>query len=106
MFEFRRTVMQTLAKVMVFGVGLLISGTALAADYYSGSLPYNQYYTESPYNYPGYSYAYGYPAYGWPAYGWYAGAPYPWPQLYGDPSATWHPYSRTNPNWMPYAGWR
>ena len=100
--------MQTLAKVMVFGVGLLISGTALAADYYSGSLPYNQYYTESPYNYPGYSYAYpgyGY-NYGYPAYGWYAGAPNPWPRSYSEPPTPWHPYSRTNSNWVPYVGWR
>ena len=98
--------MQTLTKTMALGVGLLISGTALAADYYGGWPPYNQQYTPSYSNYT-YSYpAYGY-NYGYPTYGWYTGTPYPWPQYSWDPSSgPGHPYSKANSNWVPYLGWR
>ena len=100
--------MQTLAKVVVFGLGVLAGGVALATDSFAGPPIYNaQYgYNTSPYYYGGYPAAspydvgypnyYGYPPYptpGVPAYAW-------------DPTAPWHPYSYSNPNWVPYAGWR
>jgi hypothetical protein len=109
--------MRILANATVLVLGLLASGTALANDNFGGSRLYNpQYnygYTYPPYNYstyPAYTNYYGgypyYPAYGsaygYPSYG-YAGPPYSWPQSYWDPS---HPYSSTNPNWIPYVGWR
>jgi hypothetical protein len=109
--------MQTLMKATVLGLGLLTSGTALANDNFGGSPLYNpryNYYAPSysyssypgywnyntgypNYYYPGYSYAYGYPTYGW-----YPGTPYG----YWDPTITAHPYSSSNPNWIPYVGWR
>ena len=112
--------MQSLTKATVLGLGLLTSGTAIAYDNFGGSptynpqysynaspsynrdyLTYSGYYDTDPHYYPRHSSGYGYPAYGW-----YAGTPYPWPQPYWDPSAPWHPYSRTPPNWVPYSGWR
>jgi hypothetical protein len=102
--------MQMIAKVAVFGLGVLASGGALADDSFGGSPLYNgQYaydtspsyygtYPTSYSNYPGYPYYYG----SYPGYGWYPGAPaYAW-----DPTAPWHPYSHSNPRWVPYAGWR
>jgi hypothetical protein len=83
--------MQALSKAALLAVGLLISGTA-AAQYPA----YGNYYGGYPY-YPAYS------GYGYPAYGWYSATPYAWPYSYRDPSA---PYSRLNPSWAPYAGWR
>ena len=62
--------------------------------YYPNYWNYN---TGYPNYYPGYNYAYGYPYYGW-----YPGTAYP----YWDPTAASHPYSKTNPNWIPYVGWR
>jgi hypothetical protein len=102
--------MQMIGKAAVFGLGVLASGTALADDSFAGSPVYvAQYaYNTSPFyygtyptsypNYPGYPYYYGY---NYPGYAWYPGSTYAW-----DPTAPWHPYSHSNPNWVPYAGWR
>src|SRR5215471_10605714 len=113
--DFRRTIMLTLARRAVLGAGLLTSGTALAADYYGATSPYNQQYSPYygsyaaypyPYSYPYYGYTY--PAYtygyGYPAYGWYAGVPYAWSSW--TPRDPWAPYSKANANWVPYVGWR
>jgi hypothetical protein len=101
-------VMQALSKAALLALGLSISGAAMADQYFGGPLQYSQY-TYNP-SYPAYSSYYGgypyYPAYsgyGYPAYGWYSARPYAWAYSYWNPSA---PYSRVNPNWVPYAGWR
>ena len=99
--------MRTLVKATVLGLGLLTSGTALANDNFGGSPLYNPQYSHygTPYYYPNYwNYNIGYPnyAYGYPYYGWYSGTAYP----YWDPTTGYHPYSKTNPNWIPYVGWR
>ena len=96
--------MQTIAKVVVFGLGVLASSTALANDGFAGPPIYKAQYA---YNTPPY-YDGGYPS-SWPYYagyasyyGYYPGAPaYSW-----DPTAPWHSYSHSNPSWVPYAGWR
>src|ERR1700720_2917461 len=101
--------MQAIAKVAVFGIGVLASSTALPNDGFGGPPIYNaQYgYNASPHyyggyptsypNYAGYRYYYGF---NYPGYGWYRGTPtYAW-----DPTAPWHPYSHSNPPWVPYAG--
>jgi len=102
--------MQMIAKAAVFGLGVLASGAALADSFagspvYNGQYAYNTYpsyygaYPTSYPNYAGYPYYYGsnYPGYGW----------YPGPYAYAwDPTAPWHPYSHSNPHWVPYAGWR
>ena len=97
-------VMQALPKAALLALGLSISGTAMADQHFGGPLPYSQY-AYNP-SYPIYSSYYGgYPYY--PAYnGWYSGTRYSWPGPYWDPTTPAHPYSRTNPNWVPYAGWR
>jgi len=109
--------MQALSKAALLALGLSISGTAMADQYFGGSLPdtqyaynpsypaYSSYYGGYPY-YPAYSSYYGgYPYY--PAYnGWYSGTRYSSPGPYWDSTTPWHPYSQTNPNWVPYAGWR
>ena len=107
--------MQALSKAALLAVGLSISGTAIADQNFGGPPQYNPLYAygAAQYSYgthPAYSGYYGgypyYPAYsgyGYPAYGWYSATPYAWPYSYRDPSA---PYSRLNPNWVPYAGWR
>jgi hypothetical protein len=113
--------MQCLTRTAALAVGLLASGSA-SADTYNGAAPYytpySPYYSSSTgypysypyygYTYPAYTYNYGYPAYsyGYPAYGWYAGTPYAWPQTSWTPRNPWAPYSRTNANWVPYAGRR
>jgi hypothetical protein len=102
--------MRTLVTATVLGLGLLTSGTAMANDNFGGSPLYNPQYsyygtpygsypsywnynTGYPNYYSGYNYAYSYP---------YPGSTYP----YWDPTAASHPYSKTNPNWIPYVGWR
>ena len=88
--------MRSIVKVTVMGLGLLISGMAMANNnfggsplynpqysyygpsYYSGSYPYWNYNTGYPNYYSGYNYPYGYPYYGW-----YPGSAY----LYWDPTA-------------------
>ena len=110
-------VMQALSKAALLAVGLSISGAAMADQYFGGPLPYSQY-AYNP-SYPAYSAYYGdypyYPAYSsyygghpyYPAYnGWYSGTRYSWPGPYWDSTTPAHPYSQTNPNWVPYAGWR
>ena len=116
--------MRTFVTAIVLGVGVLVSGTAMANENFGGSPLYNPQYSYygSPYYgaypnywnyttgypnyYPNYNYAYGYPGYnygyGYPYYGWYTGAA----PTYWDPTTGYHPYSRTNPNWIPYVGWR
>ena len=96
--------MQAIAKVAVFGLGVLGSSAALANDSFAGPPIYKaQYaYNASPYYYGGYPtswpYYAGHPNY----YGYYPVAPaYAW-----DPTAPSHPYSHSNPHWVPYAGWR
>ena len=103
--------MQTLVKATALALGLLTSGAAMANNNFGGSPLYNPQYsyyyggypnywnynTGYPNYYPGYNYGYSYPYYGW-----YPGTAYP----YWDPTAAWHPYSKTNPNWIPYVGWR
>jgi len=95
-------------KATVLGLGLLTGGTALANDNFGGSPLYNPQYSYygSPYYYSNYSnYNIGYPndylgysyTYGYPYYGWYPGTLY----SYWDPTAASHPYSKTNPNWIP-----
>ena len=107
--------MRSMVKATVLGLGLLTSGTAMANDNFGGSPLYNPQYsyygapyyyggypsywnynTGYPNYYPGYNYAYGYPYYGW----------YPGTATYWDPTTGYHPYSKTNPNWIPYVGWR
>jgi hypothetical protein len=106
--------MQALSKAALLALGLSISGTAMADEYFGGPPLYNPQYAynsvQYSYGYPTYTDYYGgypyYPAYnsyGYPAYGGYSGAPYSWPYAYWNPAA---PYSRVNPNWVPYAGWR
>jgi hypothetical protein len=110
--------MQALSKATLLAVGLLISGSAMAAENLGGWAPYNAQYAYNPppnnygtYSaytsyYSGYPYYPAYNNYGYPIYGWYSGTRYSSPGAYVDPSAPSHPYSRTNPNWVPYAGWR
>jgi hypothetical protein len=110
--------MRTLVNATVFGLGLVttgISGTAMANDNFGGSPLYNPQYSYygAPYYYGGYpsywNYNTGYPnyypnynyTYGYPYYGWYPGT-----ATYWDPTTGYHPYSKTNPNWIPYVGWR
>ena len=102
--------MQALSKAALLAVGLSISGTAIADQNFGGHPPYNSQYAYDAAQYPGYGNYYGgypyysaYSGYGYPAYGWYYATPYAWPYSYRDPAA---PYSRVNPNWVPYAGWR
>jgi len=122
--------MQMIAKAAVFGLGMLASGAALAADSFTGSPAYygqyayqtspsyygSSYYGPSYYgpSYYGPSYSGTYP----PSYSTYSGYPYyygsyysgygryPAPAYAWDPTAPWHPYSHSNPNWVPHAGWR
>jgi hypothetical protein len=103
-------VMRALSKAALLAVGLSISGTAIADQNIGGPPPYKSQYAYSAAQYPAYGDYYGgypyYPAYsgyGYPAYGWYSATPYAWPYSDRHPSA---PYSRLNPNWVPYAGWR
>jgi len=108
--------MQSLIKAAVFALGLAVSGTAIANNNFGGSPLYNPqysyrgslyYYSAYPryWNYssrfPNY-YTYYNHAYPYPYYGWCPGTGY----LYWDPTAASHPYSKTNPNWIPYVGWR
>jgi hypothetical protein len=110
-------VMQALSKAALLALGLSISSTAMADQYFGGPLPYPQYaYNSVQYNYEtyppyigyygGYPYYPAYNSYGYPTYRWYSGTRYSWPGSYWNPTDPTHPYSRTNPNWIPYAGWR
>ncbi len=100
-------------KATVLGLGLLTGGTALANANFGESPLYNPqhsyygppYYCLNYWNYnigyPNYYLGYSY-IYGYLYYGWYPGTLYP----YRDSTAASHPYSKTNPNWIPYVGWR
>jgi hypothetical protein len=87
--------MQASSKAALLALGPTITGTAMGDQYFGGPLPYPQY-AYNPY-YPAYS------SYNYPAYRWYSATPYAWPYSSWDP---WAPYSRVNPNWVPYTGWR
>jgi len=106
---------RSMVKATVLGLGLLTSGTALANNNFGGSPLYNpqySYYGPSYYyeGYPYWNYNTGYPnyyssynyAYGYPYYGWNPRTA----NSYWDPVNGYHPYSKTNPNWIPYVGWR
>ena len=100
-------------KATVLGLGLLTSGTAMANDNFGGSPLYNPQYS---YYGPGIitqttgTIIPGIPTIilaittftVTPTMGGIRGTGYP----YWDPTAAWHPYSKTNPNWIPYVGWR
>ena len=100
--------MHTMVKATVVGLGLLTSGTAMANNNFGGSPLYNPQYSYYGPSYPYTGYSYwnyntGYPNY-YPAYNYTYG--YPYYGSYWDPTAASHPYSKTNPNWIPYVGWR